>query len=328
MLDELSESLKSEKLWSGIDVGSDIQKRVVQNISLILSSNQKPDKDLHSMFNFSTMESARITSLIDELDARHLDRLNGASQEYSQISDELHRVNIALSNAPNDDEIGPLFSDLNSIYENQGIIKNEIEHLEQQVAVKKAHLKMVNLKLRNVIVDKYKDEDAGIQAALAGKVQMVLDEYVTKLKMEKLRLLESYLLEEIHHLMHKKNMIANVSVDSETFEINLYDKDGNLLPKDLLSKGEKQMYATSVLLALAKTSGKPLPFMIDTPLARLDAGHRNSLVEKFLPFASHQVVIFSTDTEIDAGYYLKMRQHISRSYVMEYLPEMGKTQTA
>jgi DNA sulfur modification protein DndD len=105
----------------------------------------------------------------------------------------------------------------------------------------------------------------------------------------------------------------------------LYDKDGNESPKDLLSKGEKQMYATAVLLALAKTSGKPLPFMIDTPLARLDVGHRDNLIDKFFPFASHQVVIFSTDSEIDEKYYSKMKPYISRSYAMEYMPGEGKT---
>ena len=33
-------------------------------------------------------------------------------------------------------------------------------------------------------------------------------------------------------------------------------KNENAIPKDLLSKGEQQMFATGVLLALAKTSGK------------------------------------------------------------------------
>ena len=325
ILDELSESLKSDKLWNGIGVDSNTRERIIQNISPLFSSGQKSGTDVRSMFNFSTMESAQIMSLIDELNTKHLDSLNQVSQEYSQTSDDLQKIDVALVNAPNDDEIGPLVSDLNSMYENHGMLKNEIEHLEQQITTKKAYLKMVNVKLRNVLADKYKDKNAGIQAELAGKVQKVLDEYIERLKIKKLQLLESYLLEEIQRLMHKENLITRVSVDKETFEINLYDKDGNLSPKDLLSKGEKQMYATSVLLALAKTSGKPLPFMIDTPLARLDVGHRDNLIEKFFPYASHQVVIFSTDTEIDARYYPKMKQYISRSYAMEYMPGKGKT---
>ena len=322
-LDELSESLNSEQFWKGIDTTFQIKEKIIQNISSLFSSDEKTEKNI-SMFNFSTFESANIISLIDNL-GTGLDNLKETSQEYSQASDDLQKIDVSLVNAPNDDEIGPLISDLNSLHENQGILKNEIEHLEQQVSTKNSYLKMINVKVRNILADKYKNKNAGIQAELATKVQKVLDEYIEKLKIKKLQLLEVYLLEEIRRLMHKENLITKVSVDKETFEIKLYDKDGNPSPKDLLSKGEKQMYATAVLLALAKTSGKPLPFMIDTPLARLDVGHRDNLIEKFFPYASHQVVIFSTDAEIDEKYYSKMKPYISRSYAMEYMPGKGKT---
>ena len=322
-LDELSESLNSEQFWKGIDTTFQIKEKIIQNISSLFSSDEKTEKNI-SMFNFSTFESANIISLIDNL-GTGLDNLKETSQEYSQASDDLQKIDVSLVNAPNDDEIGPLISDLNSLHENQGILKNEIEHLEQQVTTKNSYLKMINVKVRNILADKYKNKNAGIQAELATRVQKVLDEYIEKLKIKKLQLLEVYLLEEIRRLMHKENLITKVSVDKETFEIKLYDKDGNPSPKDLLSKGEKQMYATAVLLALAKTSGKPLPFMIDTPLARLDVGHRDNLIEKFFPYASHQVVIFSTDAEIDEKYYSKMKPYISRSYAMEYMPGKGKT---
>ena len=323
-LDDISNSLNSNKFWKDIQIDSKIKEKLIENISSLFSSDKKIEKST-SMFNFSTLESSNIISLMDNLKTEHINKLKKISQEYSKISDELQRVDISLVNAPNDDEIGPLISDLNSLHENYGVLKNEVEHLEQQLTTKQSYLKMINFKVRNILADKYKDKNAGKQAELATKVQKVLDEYVEKLKVKKLQLLEVYLLEEIQRLMHKENLITKVSVDKETFEIKLFDKDGNLSPKDLLSKGEKQMYATAVLLALAKTSGKPLPFMIDTPLARLDVGHRDNLIKKFFPYASHQVVIFSTDSEIDEKYYQMMKLNLSRSYAMEYLPGKGKT---
>ena len=77
---------------------------------------------------------------------------------------------------------------------------------------------MINVKVRNILADKYKNKNAGIQAELATRVQKVLDEYIEKLKIKKLQLLEVYLLEEIRRLMHKENLITKVSVDKETFE--------------------------------------------------------------------------------------------------------------
>jgi len=76
------------------------------------------------------------------------------------------------------------------------------------------------------------------------------------------------------------------------------------------------------LWSLAKTSGRSLPFIIDTPLARLDVDHRNNLVEEFFPAASHQVIILSTDTEITKPYYEKLLPYIARSYSMEYDDKM------
>ncbi len=323
-INEISKSLNSKKLWNGVNIDSETREKLVKNISLLLSPDVKTE-NITSMFNLSTLESSNIISLIDNLKIKHLDKLNKKSQEFHESSDELQRVDVALVNAPNDDEIGPLISEVNALHENQGILKNEIKHLEKQVTTKQSYLKMINVKLRNILSDKYKDKNAGIQAELATRVQKVLDEYIEKLKIKKLQLLEEYLLEEVKRLMHKDNLITKVSVNRETFEIILYDKDENPFPKDLLSKGEKQMYATAVLLALAKTSGKPLPFMIDTPLARLDIGHRDNLIKKFFPYASHQVVIFSTDSEIDEKYYPKLKPYLSRSYAMEYLPGEGKT---
>ena len=251
--------------------------------------------------------------------------LQNTTVEFDKVSEQLDQIITALSNAPNDDEVGPLISKLNELNKEQGILQTEIDHLDARVTNETAHLKIINSKLRNVVEDQYKDKNAGIQAKLAIKVQKVLDEYMLKLKEKKLHLLEEYLLEELQRLFHKSNFITKVTVDKKSFEITLYDKDVNAIPKDLLSKGEQQMFATAVLLALAKTSGKPLPFMIDTPLARLDVSHRDNMIQKFFPYASHQVVIFSTDSEISEQYYRELLPYLSRSYAMEYLPAKGKT---
>ena len=320
---ELSKLLKSKKLWNEIDTDSQSKEKLIDDILSVFESEQKSKTS--SMFNLSPLDYANILTLFDNLKTKYLQNLKKLSDEYRDVNDELQKIDASLVNAPNDDELGPLISKLNSLHEEQGVLKTEAVHLEQQINSKNSYLKMLNFKLRNILADKYKDKNAGVQAELATKVQKVLDEYVEKLKIKKLELLEKYLLEEIQRLMHKENLVTKVSVDKDTFEIKLFDKDGNQSPKDLLSKGEKQMYATAVLLALAKTSGKPLPFMIDTPLARLDVGHRDNLIKKFFPYASHQVVIFSTDSEIDQKYYLQMKPYLSRSYAMEYLPGKGKT---
>lgn len=323
---ELSSKLKSNEIWNEFSFDTSTKEKIISKITEILAKNDSEKNQLKSLFNFSLVESTNLINTISLANSQVFVDLEKETTPLYPINDELQKIDTALANAPTDDEIGPLVSKLNRLHEEQGIIKTEIDHIETRVAKNKYYLKYINSKLRNIIDDQFKNKDATKQIELARKVQKVLDEYVEKLKIKKLNMLENYLLDTIKKLMHKENFIEKVSIDNDSFEIILYGKDGVVIPKDLLSKGEQQMFATAVLWALAMTSGKPLPFMIDTPLARLDIEHRDNLVQSFYPYASHQVIIFSTDSEIDANNYRNLKPFISHSYAMNYIPSEGRTQ--
>jgi DNA sulfur modification protein DndD len=80
--------------------------------------------------------------------------------------------------------------------------------------------------------------------------------------------------------------VFDYEINHKTFEVTLIkmDKEDQIrTPKKDLSEGEKQMYALAVLWTLTKISKRPLPFIIDTPLGRLDHTHRKKLVESFFP---------------------------------------------
>jgi DNA sulfur modification protein DndD len=53
-------------------------------------------------------------------------------------------------------------------------------------------------------------------------------------------------------------------------------------------------------------------------MARLDSAHRTNLVERYFPKASHQVIILSTDTEVDRAYYERLRPALARAYHLRY----------
>ena len=50
-----------------------------------------------------------------------------------------------------------------------------------------------------------------------------------------------------------------------------------------LSKGERQIFILSLYWAIIELSGQDIPFIIDTPYARIDANHRKEISEKFFP---------------------------------------------
>lgn len=56
-------------------------------------------------------------------------------------------------------------------------------------------------------------------------------------------------------------------------EIGLFGPDGQEVKKDSLSKGEQQLYASSILKALVDESGLEFPVFIDSPLQKFDKSH-------------------------------------------------------
>jgi DNA sulfur modification protein DndD len=68
--------------------------------------------------------------------------------------------------------------------------------------------------------------------------------------------------------------------------------------------------------------------MVDTPLGRLDKPHRENLVQNFFPEASHQVIVFSTDTEIDDHYFQNLQDDVARSYHLRYNQSKGCTEVS
>ena len=88
--------------------------------------------------------------------------------------------------------------------------------------------------------------------------------------------------------------------------------------KDRLSSGEKQIFVMSLYWAMMNQSKNELPFIIDTPFARIDAEHRANITEYFFKRLSGQLLILSTDEEISSNHLEAMREQISHMYMLEY----------
>ena len=220
-----------------------------------------------------------------------------------------------------------------------GVMLDELRLSEQRVGFTEATLKarQDELKLlRGQLVTlererrRLLDEQAGAattkhRAELATRAAQVLAEYERRLLEHKLSQLRGEFVRRFNHLARKGDLIADVSIDPATFAATLIDRDGREIPKASLSAGEKQVYAIAMLWALAGTSGRPLPMIIDTPLARLDSEHRANLVERYFPAASHQVILLSTDTEVDDRLMEDLRSSVSHAYRLDYDPVTGRT---
>lgn len=314
MLDMLDE----RRFREGAELGVEEAARAAALVSRIADGELKRDVPPDPPMGLSQAQAGRLLSTIDEAAGPVLKALRLHAAEAAMSAEQMARLESALASAPSDDEIGPLVSRLGRLHAQAGRIKAEADHIEEAISSNVALRHHLDAKMRDVVARIYSGEKSERAVGLTRAVQGVLEEFAGRLQAAKVRILEENLLESARVLLRKRDLIGRVDVDPSTFEVTLFKAGGDVLPKDTLSEGEKQMLATAVLWALARTSGRPLPFMIDTPLARLDGGHRDSIVEKFLPAASHQVIVLSTDEEIDEERHALLESHLARAYTVEY----------
>lgn len=85
-----------------------------------------------------------------------------------------------------------------------------------------------------------------------------------------------------------------------------------------LSSGEKQIYILCLYWALIKSANISIPFVIDTPYGRIDKVHRKAITNRYLPGISHQVIILSTNTEIEETLYEEIKKYIAQEYTLDY----------
>ena len=112
---------------------------------------------------------------------------------------------------------------------------------------------------------------------------------------------------------------TSINVLKNKSEIELGEEPIQLYKKielGRLSKGERQIFILALYWAIIEISGQNIPFVIDTPYARIDANHRREISEKFFPNISDQVIILSTDEEINEEYYKIVKPYISKEYLL------------
>lgn len=150
------------------------------------------------------------------------------------------------------------------------------------------------------------------------RVKTTLEQLKTRQVQAHVHKVEVAALDSFTRLMRKQGLVADLRIDPETFTVRLRDSHGHQVRPGSLSSGESQILAISLLWGLARVAGRPVPTVVDTPLGRLDSANRRLLVEKYFPQASSQVLLLSTDEEIDAGLYPLLSPTVSRSYLLDH----------
>jgi len=214
-------------------------------------------------------------------------------------------------------------------------IQTRLELFSTDIGERNEKLKQINIELETLsktITDKKemleeaytileKSTKKGTFLKQITNISQLLTEYVDQLRSAKINQLETSTFEMFRQLLSKGESVVKLSIDPKTYLITIKNDSGHVIRKEALSAGEKEIFAISLLWGLAQTSQLKLPIIIDTPLSRLDSTHRDRIVSNYFPNAGHQVIILSTDTEVDKKYYSVLEDHLQDAIHLKYDPQ-------
>lgn len=325
---EILTRIDSEDFLARIGVNASNLKKIKKRLKdetaslFAIRENCEPTNEV---FGFSQKQTIEILQAIDSAHTTIPDEITTLTARYEVRYRELQDTVSFLNKVPDEEFIQPMYETLNSLNVEFGGLTEKRANLDDQLAEltnKRSELDRRIGQLERKIASLC-ESDERLQTVL--KVENVLVEYHRQLAKHKIYALQEEFTTIFKMLHRKEDMIAKVKVDPQSFAVTLYDRRNSIISKGSLSSGELEIYAMSMLWALAKISGQKLPFIVDTPLARLDSKHRDNLVDLFFPYASHQMIIFSTNTEVDQRYFDQLEPNIAKAYNIEYSEEHKST---
>lgn len=188
----------------------------------------------------------------------------------------------------------------------------------------------VSEKLLRTQIDKVENNFKKIFSKIINKEDFIdgiyIDEKLNIYPYKNHRVKKSQIIEAMKKTKSLEEYVGKIGMEIINEKMN-DENDYIDIPNEItspFSQGEKQVYIMSIYFALMQISRVDVPFVIDTPFARIDTEHRSKIVKNFFTKLKGQVFILSTDEEINNDYMKNIKPNVSNQYLLEYVSR-GKT---
>ena len=247
---------------------------------------------------------------------------NELVEEYRTSVGRLAEIDLTLARVPSEDAVANLATqvDQQRATVSRTVGKIEVTDLDLQDLAERKHVLEEQLALAEA-ARREKLAEGDYVRRVIDHIERVRETLVKLRRTQvaaRISQVEVAALDSFQRLMRKQGLVSDIRVDPETFEMTLTNSDGEPVPTSSLSAGEKQILAISLLWGLARVAERPMATVVDTPLGRLDSSNRQLLTDRYFPHAGEQVLLLSTDEEIDAHLYKRLEPRIVRSYLLDY----------
>jgi DNA sulfur modification protein DndD len=248
--------------------------------------------------------------------------IENKTKELEKINYDIEITSKNLHAVPAEEKVKHLIENLNALRNEEVKVETKIGIIKESQSTTEADLE----KISKILTNKF-SEIANRNTATKIGERILTHTQKSKNTLIKFKegLIDSHIeslsssITSCFQLLHrKKDLNLHFEIQPSDFSLHIIMDNGHEMASSKLSAGERQLLSVAILWALAKSSGKTLPTVIDTPLGRLDGPHRQKLIKNYFPVASSQVLIFSTDEEVNDKYYKTLKPYISAEYKINY----------
>ncbi|MDC3075700.1 DNA sulfur modification protein DndD [Paracoccaceae bacterium] len=282
----------------------------------VLNEDQKEPEELFFDSDKGYLERLEKDMLSAKAEAEEL------ISKIEKLKKEIKELNEKIALLPDKDSISRLKLEIQISQKSKEDENSVLEKYEEEIRSLNFKLNSAKNIISGVLEQKIENKKNLMEneriAKFAIEYQRLVIEFKEKIIEKNIEKIGALATECFSLISRKKELINCISVNKEDFTISLKNLDEQTVLVEHLSAGERQLLATSLLWGFAKAAGAEFPTVIDTPLGRLDSRNRTNLVENYFPKASHQVILLSTDEEINQKYYPRMEKYISDEYTIQF----------
>lgn len=328
--DQLSRNLVVSQITSDLmlmfehsTISSPEKSELILQVQDVLEKYKHEVSDENVLLSVSEQDYEEFLSIYTNLTTTYKSEFEHLAEDYKKNKLVLERNSRRLSNIQSkekDELIKSIRAKKNQIEKDIAQKDAEIRQMHESIGEISQELATVSKQVSELSKKVSLDDSDAKKDAIAEQLIDELSIFLISLKQEKKYSLERRIKTTLNTLMHKEDFIGKVEVviDGEDMDINLYSVDGKVINKDSLSKGEQQLYATSILKALVDESGIQFPVFIDSPLQKFDKSHATKIITEFYPQISKQVVLFPLlYKELTAEEYNVMKPLVKTTYLIK-----------
>lgn len=286
---------KLEDLVCKVVIPDDQKNLLLRQMGTILYDYQVESADETVLLDVDNDTYDRIVGVAELLHTTFQHEFRTMLDDYKRNKQRIDHLNKILHRATEEDgnvRIMTLKTQLSGIYQNI----TEQERLLLELGVSKA----IKVQQKQTIQKQYdvyhasmkvresNKEKSDLTNALIGEIS----DYLHHLRSLRNNSIEKRIKMILNMLMHKVDFVDTVQLETEDgdFDVRLFSS-GSEIQKNALSKGEQQLYASALLMALVEESGILFPVFIDSPLQKFDKKHAERVIADFYPKVSSQVVL-------------------------------------